>query len=318
MLPIDLTQAIHASLSSDKPHSTNLYCSTDLVGSLRHAMLRAAGAPTLEPEFLSDIRLATGRFWHKHVGNYLVEQGIPFMQEVRLNKWLPEGWGGRADWLFWNEDLGGFALGDLKTMKGEAYKFIDKDGIKLEHLWQLSAYWHALEAAGIPLITGVIAYYLPMNNTQDRYEQPTPIIHEASPLPKTVVWEEMERRWAATKKYLEQLVNVFDEVSIEFPNERFINEHLAPEQSRIQKLWWNKQRGVFDVKLVKHWSADYCPYPDELCGCNTRGQEKIGEYVLEDGVAIYRPRKGYEDQTALVKPTPREVAKRWKEVNTRA
>jgi hypothetical protein len=66
------------------------------------------------------------------------------MQEVKLDRrWLPDGWSGTADWIFWNADLGGFVLGDLKTIKGDGITWIEKDGAKREHLWQLSAYWHA-------------------------------------------------------------------------------------------------------------------------------------------------------------------------------
>jgi hypothetical protein len=308
MIPLNLVSAIHESLREDRrPPDGLLHCSGDLVGSLRHSMLRAAGAPTVESELISDIRLMTGTFWHRYVGSVLVERGVPFMQEVRLDKWLPEGWAGTADWLFWNEDYGAFALGDLKTTKGEAMKFIGKDGVKPEHLWQLSAYWHALHDAGIPLITGIAVLYLPMNNTQDKQEQIEPILHECDPLSREVVHEEMERRWAATKAYLASLD----------PHEPvFVNEHLAPEQERVQKLWWNKTRQTFDVKLVRHWSADFCPYPNELCACSEAPQEKIGEYrFLPDSHVEYVPRNGREHLTVSVAPTQKEIVKRWKEVN---
>ena len=66
------------------------------------------------------------------------------MAEVNLTPWMPTGWSGTADWLFWHPEYEGFVLGDLKTSKGEAIKWKERDGMSEEHLWQLSAYWHAL------------------------------------------------------------------------------------------------------------------------------------------------------------------------------
>jgi hypothetical protein len=61
----------------------------------------------------------TGTLWHGWAHEALVRTGMPFMQEVKLDRWLPEGWSGTADWVFWNADLGGFVLGDMKTIKGD-------------------------------------------------------------------------------------------------------------------------------------------------------------------------------------------------------
>ena len=118
------------------------------------------------------------------------------------------------------------------------------------------------------------------------------------------------------------------------PVSQFINEYLAPEQDRVQKIWWNKTKQVFDVKLVRHWSADFCPYPNELCACSEASQEKIGEYVFDveergphgptpeqahnsyPGIRIkYVPRKGYENIEPNVEPEQKDVKKRWKELN---
>jgi len=47
-----------------RPPDGKLHPSGDLIGSLRHAQLRAAGAPTIESEIVSDTRLMTGTQWH--------------------------------------------------------------------------------------------------------------------------------------------------------------------------------------------------------------------------------------------------------------
>jgi hypothetical protein len=122
-----------------------------------------------------------------------------------------------------------------------------------------------------------------------------------------------------------QLVNEYlDAMPPELPFSRgmanadlFLNDKLADEQDRVQTLHWNKQQGVFDVKLVPHWSAQYCPFPDDLCACSEQGTTKIGEYVIEktEGHTTYSYRKGYEDIEPLIEPSDRDVAKRWKELN---
>ena len=68
---------------------------------------------------------------------------------------------GTADWIFWNPDLGGFVLGDLKTIKGDGITWIEKDGAKPEHLWQFSAYWWALYDAGLPMVKAFAILYWP-------------------------------------------------------------------------------------------------------------------------------------------------------------
>ena len=68
-----------------------LHASSDLTGSLRHSMLRAAGAPTLPTAWTSEITLMTGTMWHQWAHESLVAAGQPLMQEVRLDPWMPEG-----------------------------------------------------------------------------------------------------------------------------------------------------------------------------------------------------------------------------------
>jgi hypothetical protein len=61
----------------------------------------------------------TGAMGHDWANRGLLAARLPVMQEVKVDRWLPEGWSGRVDWVFWNADLGGFVLGDLKTIKGD-------------------------------------------------------------------------------------------------------------------------------------------------------------------------------------------------------
>jgi hypothetical protein len=77
--------------------------------------------------------------WHEWAHKALVAAGVPFMQEVRLDRWLPAGWSGTADWIMFDPERAAFVLGDMNTIKGDGTPWIEKDGAKLDHIEQLSA-----------------------------------------------------------------------------------------------------------------------------------------------------------------------------------
>src|SRR4051812_18879058 len=64
MLPINLTQIVHESLVPDRPSSGNLNCSSDIIGPLRHTMLRRVNAPKVARPLVEEMAPATGTFWH--------------------------------------------------------------------------------------------------------------------------------------------------------------------------------------------------------------------------------------------------------------
>ncbi|MDE2098616.1 MAG: hypothetical protein KGL39_15285 [Patescibacteria group bacterium] len=290
---------------SRRPPDGLLHPSGDLLGSLRHAQLRLAGAPTIESQIVSDTRLMTGTMWHRFLGEMLVRSGVPYMQEVSVTPGLPTGWSGTADAVFWHPEYRGFVLGDFKTIKGEGMKWVLKDGAKEEHLWQLSAYWHALYNMGLPLVRGFGVWYLPQNDTTERDELIEPVLMECEPLPRELVWGVMEDRWDACEEYLyERELPSANGFVYEF--DRYLNDKLAPEMARVQKLYLDGKKNQWDVKLVPHWSSQFCPYRVELCGCSEQGTTKIGHYTLE---GKYEPRKGYEDELPMVEPSPSEYRK---------
>lgn len=319
MFPIDMREALVAALrENNRPPDGLLHPSGHLRGSLRHAMLEVAGAPSIENDVISAIRLNTGTLWHEWTVRTLLNKGIPFMQEVRLTPWLPEGWAGTADWVFWSPEFRGFILGDMKTIKGEGMRWIASGGAKEEHIWQTSLYWHALYDSGLPMVQGIGVLYWPMNNTQDRGEVIQPEIVDFDPLPRDEIHAVAGERTALTRRYLESLSwqPVMGQrpapppQALELPANYFVTPELAPEQDRVQKVVWNKQQGVFDLKLVPHWSAEFCPYPDELCGCSKQGTTKVGHYTLDGN---YVPRKDYEDVWAIEAPSEKDYRKRRKE-----
>lgn len=295
MIPFDVVTTLHDGLKDLRREPDGLlHCSSDLLGSLRHAQLRLAGAPTIASEIVSDIRMMTGTMWHEFFGDLFVKRGIHFQREINVSPGLPEGWGGTADFLFFvGEKAGAFTLSDLKTIKGEGMRWVRLDGAKEEHIFQVSAYWHALVEMGYPMMDTFDIIYLPMNDTTDKDEYIEPITMECRPIDKSLLWGIMEDRWLTTQRYLDPMATKMWPNGLEDYN-HLLTTSLAPEMDRVQKLYWNGTKGVFELKLIPHWLTKYCPYPDGLCACNTQGTTKIGEFRYTDRV-FYEPRKGYED-----------------------
>ena len=309
ILHFDPVEILRDKLAADRrPPDGKLHPSGDLIGSLRHAQLRAAGAPTITSNIVSDIRMRSGTMWHTYFEELLAESGHTVRTETKLDKFMPTGWTGTADWIIHNKETDAYVLGDLKTTKGEGIKWILQGGIKDEHMWQLSAYWYALEKAALAygerLVKGFVILYLPQNVPTDNPDI-EPVLMEGEPLDRDLVLGVMNDRWVKTNAYLEEVWG-----NPATGHEAFLNEYLVEPQEREQRVLWNKAQGVFDVKLVPHWSAAYCPYPNELCDCSEQGVTKIGAYDVD---GVYTPRKGFEDIDISVRPSDRDLSKRKEE-----
>ena len=241
-----------------------------------------------------------GTIWHDWFHATLESNGVRHENEVDLTEWMPDGWAGTADWIFWHPDYEAWVLGDLKTTKGEAMYWLQRGGAKDIHIWQLSAYWHALVASGRPMVKGFGVMYWPMNDTSDNVEV-TPFVADCDPIPEDVILPVMQQRWRQTTSYITAYEATKD----------YLNIALCPEQERVQKLIWNKQQGVWDVKLVPHWSAAFCDFPD-YCDCSKQGTTKIGHWWVypDDAPIEYVYRDGYQDIEPTEKPTQFEINKR--------
>lgn len=314
MIPTDLPKLFLDEIKGQKrPNDGKLHASTDLASSLRHSQLRLADAPTNEREIVGEIRLMHGTLWHDWFHAALVRAGVPFFYELKLDEFMPEGWSGTADWVFYHPQHRAFVLGDLKTARGEAMYWIERNGAKTEHIWQLSAYYYALLKMGLPMVKGFAVMYWPMNDTSSM-DVVLPSVQVCEPLPKEQVLTEMTTRWEKSTQYLQSLGS-------SRTTKELLTDKLEPVQSREQKLFWNKVTKVFDLKLVPHWSSRFCPYPDELCDCSQQGTTKIGHYkfLQGDGLPdwpdawVYEARKGYEEVVPLDEPSKQEKAKRQKE-----
>lgn len=332
ILPVDLVAVIEKGVVGEqRPFDGLLHASGDLVGSLRHSQLGFVGAPTVPRHLVEDIRLRTGTMWHEYIGSLLTAAGIPYMAEVALAPWMPEGWSGTADLIFWHPQYEAWVLVDIKTMKGEGLQWVERDGMKEEHLWQASAYWHALVAAGFPMLDRFGILYLPMNMVYGE-SMPNPSVQEGVPIPEEEILPLMQERYEACVAYRDWLhfdgePNSYPLDVTEFVTGDGVEDVLAPEQERVQKLFWagKDKPKQWDVKLVPHWSAQFCPYESALCGCKDQKMEKVGDWVvgeknssgkiIEDAnttTVTYTPRKGYEDIEPEVRPDAREIKRRVK------
>jgi hypothetical protein len=308
LLPFDLTEVVHEELARQRrPNDFLLHASSHIDGPLRHTQLDVAGAPKVKSELLSEITLFTGTMWHEWLHNTLRRLGVPYMAEVNLTPWLPEGWAGTADAVVWNPDLKAFVLIDFKTQKGEGMRFIAMGGAKDAHKLQASAYWHALKKMGIPLAKAIGVFYLPKNDVRGK-DPVEPILADFEPYPAKALHKQMEERRQRVTEYRNSLP--FDAADSEAvalwasPSNAshvgWVTDELAPVSEREQRLYRDRVSGSFELKLMPHWSTAYCPYDDELCDCSTQGSTKIGYFDI-DGTYYARP--GYEEIEPTVFPS---------------
>ena len=291
IFPFDSIELLRAELNRGKrPPDGYLHPSSHLAGSLRHIQLDAAGAPQLEGDTASEINLEVGTAMHALMER--AYRGKPVMTEVNLKGWLPEGWNGTADILAWDADVRAFVLGDWKFVKGGNIHWINADGAKYGHILQVSAYWHALVAMGLPMVHGAMVTYLPKNQLSASEGSPVkPTEQVIVPLPEDVVVTRMNEQREKVNAYLATLAAGGNTDMPEF----FLTDGLAPVQGREFKLVLNKalKRPVIDVMLAPNWSTAYCPFPDELCDCRHQTTNKIGSWDRDDsGQLVYTPRKG--------------------------
>lgn len=255
-----------------------------------------------ENPLMSAIRLMTGTLWHDWIGETMERQGVPVMREVNVSAGLPEGWSGTADLLTWDAEEQGFVLHDLKTTRGEGIFWIEKDGMKDDHLHQCSAYFWALVEMGFPMVPYFDVIYLPMNDAPD---VTGPSVQRGKPIPRDTLYPLMESRKEAVEAYLASIEAGLDGLGphmLDREPERYLTDALAPGLPREQKLY--KKGDIFELKLVPNWRTRYCPFDPPLCDCQEQGTTKIGEYRLyvsrgyDDEEQFegwnYTPREGYE------------------------
>lgn len=262
---------------------------------LRHVQLAAAGAPKLARSFADEMTLHLGTAIHEWLHNAMRRQGVPYMAEVSLDPWMPPGWGGTADAVIWNPELKAFILIDFKSCKGESLRYRVRTGASEEHVLQTSIYWHALKKMGIPLAKAIGVLYVPKNATRTKDEVIEPLLVDFDPLPARALQAQMTKRKKRVDEYVAALPK---------PNprplrvEEFLTDTLEAPEPMVQKVYHDRASGADVLKLVPPWTAQFCPFSDELCGCGLQRSTTIGRY----NGAEYVPRKGYESIEPTVAP----------------
>ncbi|HEY5984914.1 MAG TPA: hypothetical protein VIV12_00825, partial [Streptosporangiaceae bacterium] len=139
-----------------------------------------------------------GTLLHDWLRDSVRKRGTTFITELNLAPFMPKGWGGTADWLFWHEERQGWFLIDVKSIMGFAMKYVLGEGPKTEHVAQVSAYWHAAKKMGLRLLPEVGVFYLP----KERYE---PAFMTFKPTPAAALHADMRFRTRAVAKYRRSL-----------------------------------------------------------------------------------------------------------------
>lgn len=294
VFPIDFAGLLEAELEAgERADDGLLHPSTHLAAPLRHAQLDRAGAPKKPRSLIDRIVLHTGTMWHAQIAQWFIRNGIPAMIEVNVTPWLPKGWGGTADLVVWSPEYKAFVLADIKTTKGESLRYRMRSGASEEHILQTSVYWHALKKMGLPLVKMIDVIYVPKNDTRTKDEVITPVMIEFDPLPLRALHAQMAKRKDRVDKYLGTL----PEIATHFGD--FLTDELEDVQPMIQRIYRDKASGDNVLRLVPHWTSQFCPFPAELCGCGEQTTYTVGRFK-ENGT--YVPRKGFEDVIPEVLP----------------
>lgn len=305
---LGLLDLLHEDLAVDTWGDDGLLHASELADPLRHVQLRMAGAPRKPKTFAEMVVLETGKMWHKRLAEAWDRKGVPFLREVEMHAGLPDGWGGHADFLVWDRTRRGFVLYDLKTTKSTGLQYIHRDGAKKEHIWQVSAYWWALKRMGYPVLNRIGVIYLPKDEDYSLEGGAQPVMAVVKPLDEEKVLGRMGAVKEAVDRYMGSFLLEHNMEPIEgreyTDNDFYLTAELAPPMPREQRIFKNKE--LWEVKLIPHWTSMFCPYDSELCDCGYDLTEhktnKIGHFAREGNTWIYKPSKGYENLTPNVKP----------------
>lgn len=259
----DIEQVIEEGMSEDNREPDGLlHCSSHIWLPLRFTQLEFAGNPMGQPELLDKVNMQTGTLWHKQVEEWLKKDKTKWWElvasEVDLTNYLPKGWTGTADWVFYDKEADHCILGDLKTIKPESVQWLT--GIKDEHLSQLSCYNAGLTKAGYTMAPEVFVFYLPKNKVWTH--KVTPQLLHSPPMGILAIEQAMNNTYMRVQDYVTTSYG------------------LASMPDPVYKYTWNKTMGVFDVKQHPDWREAYCcPFDENLCPRTP--VKKIGHWTLQ-------------------------------------
>ena len=289
---LDLLNEVLKENSWDKE---NLHPSVDLQGCLRRTCLDFAGAEQRTTSSTEEIRKVLGRQFHRWLQWRLEKMDLEVENEVKVKEGLPEGWSGSADTLLKVRSTGETWLLDYKTVSSVQLYMADLNaGRKTlsnkdnsfpseSYVWQLSAYFHALNRMGREVDRAMLIY-VPIDTYYDRggrKHQFEPRQIEIDPIPEDEVFSRMDLVSEVVGKWKKTWKETGKAVNYDLP------EHIEPEQKLIPKpSWKNPQRYELHQKL--DWRCRYCPFFQTSCHPPV-DDEKLGEFHYEEGEWVYKP-----------------------------
>lgn len=257
-LEFEYAQAMN---EGDREPDGLLHASKHIWWPLRFSQLEFAGHPMGKSEFLDRVNMLSGTLHHSFIESWLKKQKDRWWDlvasEVDLTDYLPTGWTGKCDWVFYDKEADHCILGDLKTIKPEAVQHLT--GIKDDHLAQLSCYNYGLTKAGYTMAPELFVFYLPKNKIWTHDVKP----QQLSSVPIPQIDAIMERIYKQVMQY-----------------RKGDTSRLAGMPDPVYKYSWNKLMSVFDVKQYPDWRESYtCPFSEALCPRTPI--KKVGHWTLQ-------------------------------------
>lgn len=151
---------------------------------------------------------------------------------------------------------------DYKTISGASLSFLD--GVKEEHLYQVSAYYNF----GTQPIDYVGVLYLPTSPDYRRHWS-EPVFHEVRPLSKEGVIRRM--------LYVEEEID------------KYVTRDIVPDSLPGEYKWKNnKKERCWELSYYPHYTSQYCPWStlgdDDPCGCSNQKVKYVGCWYYYNGI----------------------------------
>ncbi len=231
-----------------------LHCSTHLSDIDLHNVMDFYKFDRVEDTYGDYVRVTTGTLWHEYLGNVLSNRGD---LEIDVTNGLPSGWSGTADLIY-----DGYLI-DIKTTTKEKMNWLShpKSTPLDKYIWQVSAYYHALENMG-HWLKGAYILYIPIDGGEF-------LLKEVEVLPKQMVWDMMADKKHAVDTYAE-------------------NGILPDHPGYSYKLTTVKSRKIHELYQIPPVYASWCKFKD--CPCQGMEKKIVASLTFKDvydGDAVY-------------------------------
>jgi hypothetical protein len=278
---MDFTTQLEDFLRMDRREPDGkLHCSSALTDNLRHVQLSSVDAPTKGEDLMSMVRMMTGTLWHDYLDQQFTNlEGYVVETEVKLDGYMHPLWSGTCDMLIRKSGANVWSLYDYKVVNPMSLPWVARSGGKIDHKWQVSAYYYAAkqfikEKWGQELDDLLRVVYMPAF-TDNKVS--APFIAAFPPIDKEVFDKEQMFRTTLVQEYQAQY-----DINLQYHNEYLVDPEL-----------WEYKKVKEKVVRKPHWRSRFCPYVGQkvdgmpLCGCDTLSQKTLGSveqfgYLMEE------------------------------------